>query len=100
MSQTLNLTCVDTLPTTGRLMSGGSVIDITGYTITMRIELADGVLEKTAVITDAANGQYEFRWLATDLTTAGAYPAEIKITNASAQIVTSKQFVIIAKARI
>lgn len=93
----IELTEKDTRPLVCQYQAGGAVIDITGYTFTIKIGYTTP-LAKQAVITDAINGGYEFQWLDTDLT-SGTFDAEIMVTNPAGQEETSVLFTTLIKAR-
>lgn len=71
----------DTFPTRLTYKVKKQPVPITGYSFTLKIAYPTAPLAKTAVILDQATnlGQFEFRWLATDLV-EGNYPAEILTT--------------------
>lgn len=64
--------------------SAGVVYDLTGSSITFkmteRVTNAVKVNDQAAVITDAANGQFEYRWAAADVDTVGDYDGSVTIT--------------------
>jgi len=93
MNTPLQLTAVDTKPTE---CSWG--IDLTGYAFSMKISFPTP-LTKAAVITDAAGGLFEFRWLAGDLQ-PGRYTAEIMITYPGGATETTDKFPVEIGARI
>lgn len=67
---------------------GDGAVDLTGYTIVARITLPDAtIFEKAATITDAAAGDFEFRWSTTDLI-AGFQPFVVKFTTPGSDIFT------------
>lgn len=68
----------DTAPTRMIFRVGGVPVDITGYGFTIKIGYQTPLV-KSAIVTNAAAGEFEFRWSAQDLI-AGRYAAEIMIT--------------------
>ena len=85
----------DRLPEIDGTLEG---VDITGYTITMRLQRPDTaapiVLTKTATIVDAAAGQFRFSWLSTDLVAGQNQLTVIQIANASGLPLTPQRFLI------
>lgn len=69
--------------------------DLTGYTVTLRLEQPDGTLvEKVATITDAPSGMFEFGWDATDLVAGLGQSAEVEFKDAATLQLTSHRFLI------
>lgn len=67
-----------------------SVIDITGYTVTLKFILNDGDLQsRTATITDAANGKAQYRFAAGELGEGGNLRVEWMLTDGSGYLYTS-----------
>jgi len=77
---------------TGAQPTATSPTDITGYGVLLRIRKPDDtVLEKTATITDATNGQFKFTWSAADLA-AGQQEAQLVVTDAGGGITKASGF--------
>jgi hypothetical protein len=100
MEARLNLIAGDTLPTVFNCRNGSIALPLTGYSVSLKVNLNNSILTKNAVITNALNGVGEFRWLNTDFIKEGIFEAEFKITNASAQVVTSEKMLIVVKVGI
>lgn len=67
-------------------------VDITGYTITLKLKRPTGssLLTKVAVITVAASGLFEIRWAAGDLVEGLGQLGEIEIDDGSGEIETKR----------
>lgn len=89
----LELTAGDTKPTVCTLAQ-----DLTGSTIHLNIGYPVPLV-KSAVITDAAAGDFEFRWTAGDLV-AGTYSASMLITDSNGYEETTALFQIHIEGRI
>lgn len=80
----LNLKKGDLLPAYPMDVSDtNGIVDLTGCTVTATMENAAGTnifTDVTATVTDAANGQVEYRWVASDTNTVGAFYIEFKVT--------------------
>lgn len=74
----VRLTASDTAPIRLTYKNNGVPVDITGYGFTLKIGYATPTVLQ-AVITDAANGVFEFRPGASDLV-ANTVPIEIMVT--------------------
>ena len=80
----------DTLP---ELFASKPDLDLTGYTVTLHLRRPDGTtVTKTGVITDAAGGQFKFKFDAGDLVAGDCQLAEVQFVNPSTDITTSEQF--------
>ena len=93
-STPLLLTVGNTLPVSGTLTNeDGSVLNITGYTLSLDVTGSDSVtVNYPIVITAPLTGVYTI-----DLSAliAGRYAARMRISNASAQTVTGQSFIIV-----
>ena len=70
------------------LDADGNPVDLSGATIYCTMKASDGTLKidrKTAgvVITNAANGEFEYRWQAGDTDTTGTYMIEFEVNPAA-----------------
>lgn len=79
----------DRLPDVGGTLKN---FDLTGFTIRMNLQRPSDVLEKDAIITDAANGIFEFDWLTTDLVKGFGQLAVIRIIDPSGESQTLARF--------
>lgn len=63
-------------------------VDLTGYAFAMYFKQVDNpdpkVNGSACIVTDAANGKVEYRWVAGDLADPGEYVAEFRGTNGAA----------------
>lgn len=67
-------------------------VDLTGYTIKMNITRPSGVLTKTAIIVDAAQGQYKFTWDVGDLEHGFGQPVLIRAIDSAGKSETIANF--------
>ena len=67
-------------------------VDITGYTITLKLKRPTGssLLTKTAVLTTPLSGLFEFRWAAGDLVEGLGQLAEVEIDDGTGEIETKR----------
>lgn len=73
-------------------------VDLTGFTIKMNITRPSGVpITKTAIILDAAQGQFKFTWGSDDLEHGFGQPAVIRAIDSSGKSETIAQFKIDVK---
>ncbi len=79
----IELVANDTSPNLQCTMDG---VDLTGYSIELHVAYATPLI-KTATLTEAAAGEFEFEWSAGDLV-AGIWPAHIQVTTAALTVQT------------
>ena len=63
--------------------SSNNPVDLTGASIVFTMKLVDGPIKvnrQAATITNATNGEFEYRWSAGDTDTPGIYNIEFEIT--------------------
>jgi hypothetical protein len=65
------------------LDSNGDPLDLTGYAATFRHSTGATSTSSAATITDAASGEVEYAWTATDMDDSGTHTAEFTVTNAT-----------------
>ena len=80
----------------------GTAIDVTGYTITLRIDAPGGVVTKTATLSDPTNGVFQFGdpWGASDLVEGYAQVCEIELIDTGAVKITAPKFLLNVERRI
>lgn len=80
----------------------GTAVDITGYTITLRVDSPNGLVTKAAILTDPTNGIFRFGdpWVSTDLVEGYAQVAEIEFIDTGAVKFTAPKFLIDVERRI
>ncbi len=70
-------------------------INLTGATVTATMENASGTntfTDRPCVVTSAAKGEWEYRWVAADTATAGTYYIEFKVVRASGTFILPAEF--------
>lgn len=76
----------DTLPILqATLKAGGSAYDLTGCTVQLRYRKrgSSTTSTKTAVVVSAADGTVQYAWQSGDLTEAGTYEVQWRVTDGS-----------------
>ena len=74
----------------GLLGTTTAPVDITGYTITLKLKRPTSLLTKVAVLTTPVSGLFEFQWDAGDLVEGLGQMAEIEIDDGSGEIETQR----------
>jgi hypothetical protein len=72
--------------------------DISEYAIALHIKYTTPLV-KSATIDNAADGEFSFQWISTDLV-AGRYSAEIQVTDADGKIETFQNILFVIKDQI
>lgn len=88
----------DTRPSRLTYENNGQAVNITGYTITIKLGYATPV-HRQAVIADGPNGIFEIPWTPTDLM-AGNVPIEILVLDTNAKEKTHKMGTLMIAPRI
>lgn len=76
----------DTLPTlNATLLAGGEAYDLTGCTVQLRYRKRGSTttLTKSATVVDATAGTVQYAWQSGDLTEAGTYEVQWRVTDGS-----------------
>jgi len=68
-------------PLSGVLTSGGAPVNLAGAMLSVSVRKPDGnLLTRAPTTVNAATGAWTLAWQATDLSAAGPYQVEVKVT--------------------